>query len=345
MGSILRFILAAGLLGHGTASFSADPTAKREEAREAIARWWDSIDSIDTKFDLLYSDDAVYVSTQHRLAIASGGRYLVQSYLLARDGRREPVIDHCTDGLKTYRLHPLKSHPGVVDAMSVANSKSTSDSYSDAMDAMIWILMPGGKRLHRWLDEGAEFAVEPDENGVDKYVVRFPFRFKSNPVRCELDPRHDWLPRAIDVGESGKAMRIRVAKFTEQGGRFFPSEGEVTEIAGRGTTITRRLVVHSAAINQPLEAGLFKPQGVLPGTLVMDYQKGGWSVPGGIEARKAFEARYIAPTDSESSGEAPAPLRAEQTPPGWPVAPILGGSALLLLASLVVYRHRNRTDS
>jgi hypothetical protein len=60
---------------------------------------------------------------------------------------------------------------------------------------------------------------------VARYVVRFAFMSKSNLVRCELDPDHDWFPRAIDVGKSGDALRIRVTKFGEVGGAVLPHRG------------------------------------------------------------------------------------------------------------------------
>lgn len=344
-------VLAAALILSATAQTdsSAKAPASREEIRDAIARWWDSTDSIDATFELTRSDDGPErVYQEDRVAIASGGKYFVRTFFISRDGQRVQAVNEGADGNKAFRITPLPGKPDIADTVTVLNSPCTNDTYVGGMDELLWLLMPGGKRLNRWLDDGAELTVDRNDDGSDRYVVEFTFRFKSNPVRCELDPAHDWLPRVVEVGKPRKALQIHVTRYKLVEGRFIPSEADVFNKSPSGEESSGRFLLRSAAINAVVDPGIFKPRGLVAGTQIDDEDTGKSRIHGGdARTRLAFLEQYypMSRTKTAKADVAPVePLRAERNPAEWPVVPILGASFALLLASvLVVYRRRARS--
>ncbi|WP_165070482.1 LolA family protein [Paludisphaera rhizosphaerae] len=339
-------ILAVGVVMFAVVPHSsAKEPASREEIRDAIARWWDSTDSIDATFELTRSDDGPErVYQEDRVAIASGGKYFVRSFFIGRDGQRVQATNQGADGDKAFRITPLPGKPDIADTVTVLNSPCTNDTYVGGMDELLWLLMPGGKRLNRSLDDGAELTVDRNDDGSDRYVVEFTFRFKSNPVRCELDPAHDWLPRVVEVGKPRKALQIHVTRYKLVEGRFIPSEADVFNKSPSGKESSSRFLLRSVSVNGDLDPGIFKPKGLVAGTQIDDEDTGKSRIhEGNARTRLAFLERYYpkpktgAMKDDVKSLE---PLRAERTPSEWPVVPILGVSGLLLLASIFVHRRR-----
>lgn len=349
--SISTMILAGCFFLPATVSphASGAPPASRKEIRDAIARWWDSTDSIDATFELTGSDDGPErVHQEDHVVIASGGKYFVRTFLHTNEGVRQQVAHEGADGDKAFRITPIPGKPDIANEVTVFNSPSTNDTYVGGMNEFLWLLMPGGKRLNRWLDEGAELTVDRNDDGSDRYVVEFTFRFYSNPVRCELDPAHDWLPRVVVVGKSRKALQIHVTRYKLVEGRFIPSEADVFKKSPSGKESSRRFLLRSTAINGAVDPGIFKPRGLVAGTQIDDEDTGKSRIHGGnSRTRLAFLEQYYqtSRTKATKADVAPVePLRAERNPAEWPVVPILGASVALLLASiLVMYRRQARS--
>lgn len=307
----------------------------RTSIRESIARWWDSIESIEVRMDRLqsYDERGEVLIEEHHIAVAAGEKVSVKVVQTTRTGEKVVAANTRTDGLKTYQGATLEGHPEVSKTINVMNSASRPGHYVGPMDTILWLIMPGGTPLHRHLDEGADLLVDENPDGGKSYSIQFNFRYPNRPVKCILDPEHDWLPREVEIGTSG-TYRIRVTRFLKENGHFFPAAGTIHKMLNTGEHDSR-FEVRAAAINRGAAPELFGPPNLVMGTFIVDQTKGKNHIQGGLKGREAFRAKYELPSSAPVASKLPAnPVVAGREPERSPIATtILVASTFVLIVA------------
>jgi len=191
--------------------------------------------------------------------------------------------------------------------------------------------MPGGKPLYTYLDEGAKLEPDLAEGRRDGAVV--VFNHNKLEVRCKLDPDHDWLPRQITM--SSGAMDLIVERFGRDSGRWFPLSGTNALFPKAGGRKSIFKIDH-LALNRPLPDSLFAMPPLTPGVIVSDETTHKGEIVGGLEARKALDARVPRTTSK-------APLTAAREPESLPWSWGIAGVAALILILVGFLVRRNRT--
>ncbi len=343
LGAMTFLFLLAVAQQSPTPGRAATSPPNREDVRAALARWWEAVDTIEVDYDRLTpseDDDVQVVYQQYHLAKAPGGKYSTRAEHLLPDGGVKVIMNERTDGRRVYQVMTVPGSPDVTDYVNIMYSKSATDLYKGPMSDLLWIIMPGGRPLHKRLDNGAEFAIEPNESGEDDtYTIRFDDSGNGlSPVRCELDPRHDWLPRRVSLGEP-PMYSVKVERYTRDHGIEFPAEGEVTLLNRSNARVSYRFLVRRLSLNEPVSDDQFGVPGVVTGTLLMDQTKRQNSVEGGSGARQAFMAKYR--PELPSVGPPPSPIVAERAPrTSWVPTVLIIGSAVIL-GSLLYIRLRD----
>lgn len=339
----IRFILASMLALTSWKASLADQTPSRADVRDALARWWEAIDGIEIEYDLTIDVSPPYKREYH-LALTSGGKYSAKGVRAVHDGSRDVFINERTDGKLQYQQGGDSISEGDVSRfITVGNTRSTPDLYHGSMNDIFWLILPGGRPLHKLLDDESEFLVEPQAEGPVKYIVSFSaWSAKNNPVRCELDPEHDWIPMRVEVG-SRRQYVVEVDRFRRVKGLFFPTEGRTTSIGKDGAPVAGHFLVRRLDVNESIDPKLFGPPGVVPGTLVMDQVRGTNYSQGGLKGREAFDKKYGLPSSShESEADSRRPLSADPNPPA-SILPTIFFLASALVVALAVYLRREPT--
>ena len=92
------------LMSLGLSTRAGGEEISRTSIRDAIARWWESIDSIEAKMDRLqsYDERGEVLIEEHHIAVAAGGKVSVKVVQTTRTGEKVVAANTRTDGLKTY---------------------------------------------------------------------------------------------------------------------------------------------------------------------------------------------------------------------------------------------------
>ena len=95
------------------------------------------------------------------------------------------------DGRRQYAIMPFDGYPGSISDVYISAQKDTRGFYSGRMCAVLWLIMPGGRPPHVHLEQNGSLAIVK-AGGRDSVVLSSTHR--GLPVRCTLDPDHDWMP-------------------------------------------------------------------------------------------------------------------------------------------------------
>lgn len=317
----------------------------RETIRKAMAEWWDSIESIDMECERLYTDpqsaDRVpRAIRRERTIIGTNGARSVKMHHVNKDGSRLVIANERTDGKTRYQIDEVKGKEGIIDQIIMSNNKGSGDLYGGVMSDMLWILTPGGRPLHKVLDEGA--ALEVSGSGEQKrYTVRFPHVVPGGEIVCQLSPDHDWLPYHVNAGG---IYEIHVTKFGKDNGHDLPVEGYIDEKKRSGKQFRYSFKVASHSVNRGSDRSVFLPPTPQDGAVIMDQTKGKNTIQGGIGARTQFDAIYKQADDVGKPGPK-SPLTASRDPRDWPVALMAVAASSILLLVVLVARIRRKIQA
>jgi hypothetical protein len=191
------------------------------------------------------------------------------------------------------------------------------------------------------MEEGASLANERRPDGREVPVLTAEHR--RRPLRIELDPDRDWLPRRVDLKGS---HTCETRAFTRDQGHWFPSDvamilDESGPSAGHDTRIGFQLA--GLRVNHPVPTGTFGMPNLTDGVQVSDDRNWTGYFKGGFEARKRLEqARGIYappknPADADSSVSDVVASAEERRFP-WEI----GVAAISIVALVVAWKmHRN----
>ena len=269
---------------------------------------------------------------RYEVAYGAGGRRMLRSRTPDLKG---PIFQwRCEDGKRGYRIRSFDGCDDLLDAVFIENQKGVGDTYLGTMCQVLWVLMPGGKPLTAHLQDGAK--IEEQKAGDGSTVPVLVGTHKGMQMRCELDPRHDYLPRVIDLKDF---MKVEVTRFERKSGRWFPVAG-TTRYTFPGAKQADEFVVDEFAINEELPETTFRPKPT-PGCVIVDETTGKTTVEGGPAARDDLERKR---RNASVAPPAPkAPLTAQTDPPRspWPWVIGLGSAGALAVVGLVVLRSRS----
>jgi hypothetical protein len=259
----------------------------QEQIGESTKIAWTSLSSVQFVSDELIADLVQGTSRLERyyFALEDRGQYALRAKEV-KEGREYHVHDFREDGQKSYQSRPFRDSDDSLNSVTIRYQTSTESHYKGMMFRVLWLLMPGGEPIFRHIEQGASVEPARDVDGNTVYVVHTSFR--GSPIRCEVDPQHDWLVRRMTLGEG--LMDVRVTRFDRVDGRWFPVEGSSSEdmtVEGRRIRKRGTFRVSQLRINQPLDPGLFHiTESKLPsGTKVIDSISGRTRYIGGRSAR------------------------------------------------------------
>ena len=309
-----------------TPSAHAGPIS-REELRDQLKDAWAGLESVSFR-SIERSDGGPRVDQEYDFALASGGRSAYHG-MNDVEGRPKRVEDVREDGKRLYQVSSFRGHPGSTESVSISNQRSTSEQYRGGMFRALWAFLPGGKPIHAWLD-GA--AISYPEGDKPDGLVRVATIHGKRPLILDLDPRHDYLPRRVDL--VGK-QTIVVEEFARDSGRWFPARGHSTERLGDAVEDARMtFVVDRLRINRPIDPARFGPPPAPEGGMIVDHVQGKRQYVGGTSARDAAVNKYIGePAQS-------ARLVADTSARGFPWSWLLVGTSAVVLLLLLFARMR-----
>ncbi len=325
---------------------TAGPTPSRQELRETLKLLWDSLDSVSVRCDEWDLDesgqrDALQGFSRFDLLFASGGRRTFRLSTVRPEGDKTSESwseSWREDGRRTIGIiyDPGSQHK--IKQVVIRNQVNTADNYQGVMCNLLWLLMPGGTPLYTRIDEGVTIGPVSGEAPKGLVPVIYPGQW-GRPVRCELDPAHDWLPARI-VMEGGD-MDLQVDEFRLVDGRWFPVSGH-NRSQFQGKSKTSAFAVDQVAINRPVPLSAFDLPELPAGILLIDKTRNQARVVGGASVKPSPAVATRIP-DSRRSADPPvqASVELERTP--W--RGIIFGIAVLALAAAGFFALRYRKMS
>lgn len=309
----------------------------RAELAAILEHQWSSL--VDLEFE---SEEPAYdgwgklLFTQRmHLGYGAGGRWLT-SVSIIKDGVPADQSEMREDGKLRYQFQYLPGRSDVIHALVITRPQNKPREYRGGMCQALWAFLPGGRPLaDRLADAATQLAPVTLESGKEGLKLTAEYRGRS--LEIQLDPEHDFLPCRVRLEGS---FTLRVTRFGEDNGRYFPIEGEEESERANGPA-RRTFLVKTLRINRNLPASHFGMPNLDDGVPIIDQVKGNNRVPGRPGARKVPRDRQAPIPESLviSKDAKPTLLIAPQEPARsspWPW--IVGGISLSLLTGALLLR-------
>ncbi|MDR3636338.1 MAG: RNA polymerase sigma factor [Isosphaeraceae bacterium] len=292
LGSVLLSVLAGGALVWAAAHRAAAEPPKdaqrpkvaapapresgplnaeeRRAVRDRLKAWWDGVQTLSVRFEEFAQDaqggpDRTRNGHVEEFVLGLGDRRAYLFAMISPEGLVAPSMERREDGKRSAYLSYSRKTPGQLADVNVDHQSNTRTRYVGEMNDLTWMFLPIGdptatavsKPLYSYLDDGVMLERLRDPNGGERLVLTL-FRADS-PIRYELDPEHDWLPRRVDgmhdlvVTEFGK----------DGGGCWFPVEWTSLKRWGDQSVPSISRVI-DLKINRPIPDSRFQVPNPLP---------------------------------------------------------------------------------
>jgi hypothetical protein len=305
--------------------------------RDNLKQLWDSLESVQFRCEEFNADkvgrpERTKGFTRYDLILGSGGRRSVTVTAVRPEGEKV-VMNFREDGRRKVGIDLLPGKSDVVDKVYVSNQRDTHNDYESVMCPPLWIITPGGKPLYSHLDAGGIL----DFRSGGGYPV-LTFNHKGKNVRCELDPRHDWLPRRVVIEGFSDLV---VSSFAFENGRYFPERGIQTYTFKQKDNVSA-FVVDGLRINRPVSESNFKAPPLSEGTLIVDKNADKAVIKGGLEARARLtgEEYVTVRSTQDATGSIEASTDPERFPWGR-VLVVLFALSLLVIGVITLRKSRS----
>jgi hypothetical protein len=245
----------------------------REGLRSSLKGLWDSFETFEFQDDDDYSavpggPASEPFHTRTAFASKKGGRHMFVMTKITPEGEFE-IGNFRENGQKRYRiLHGSSDPPGLMQRVMIHKQPGSAEVYEGENCMILHFLWPGEVPLHQHLKEGATVEFQGTTKGRRTAVVesRSP---DDRRWHFELDEEHDWLPKSLEV-ESGR-LKLKVEKFAQENGRWFPVDGEGTRYLDRIKGLQQvRFKVTRLKINQPIPDYSFELPALPAGVTIID---------------------------------------------------------------------------
>ena len=252
--------------------------------------YWDSITTLEVVGEEFPLDTTLHRRqgqeiTHHEFRILYGSNGRLSFRRVQKSGRGETTGLHQfrRDGRTFLGIMAYLKDPDAIDELVIRNQVDKPGHHDGEMCLILWGWMPGGKTIPVWLDEGGTLSPGRDQTGQEIAIVTSELR--KRPIRIELDPDHDWLPRRIElVGDS----TFEIKEFARDRGHWFPSE--ITQVIDgsavqSGSGLRSGYKLTSLSVNRGVAEGSFGMPRLLDGSLVRDERNWSGYIQGGTKAR------------------------------------------------------------
>ncbi len=309
----------------------------RADVLKRVKTTWDAVETLQATGEEFIRAEPDGPNTHVRefsFKSASGGRRAMRLTARSRDGHRTSLIWFRQDGRRTYMLRPFEDDGVTLDMLQIRPQTDTAEELRTAMLSFLWIWMPRGTPLYRYVESGRNFATTREAEGHETFS--FDADSDGIPIHFELDPAHDFLPSRLVVGDG--QMERRTTRCQKAKGLWFPVEGEEVELNSNKVARRSGFIVKDLRVNDPIPDAEFGRPKVEDGVITFDDADGKGSVKGGVTARMELESKH----GIESTPIGP-PNEASQSPPAspWP-AIVAAASAAALLTALVIRWKQSR---
>lgn len=243
---------------------------ERKAVRDRLKASWDGIQTLSVRYEEFAQDaqggpDRTRNGNRQEFVLGLGDRRALSFTRLSPEGVVFPVMERRQDGKRSSYFTYSGETPGQLVEVFVDHQTSTRERYVGEMNALAWVLAPIGdptatavsKPLYSYLDDGVMLERILDPKGGERLVLTL-FR-ADTPIRYELDPEHDWLPRRVEGMHD-----ITVTKFGRDGdSRWLPVEWTSTQRWGdRNVPSIARVV--NLKVNRPIPESRFQVPNPLP---------------------------------------------------------------------------------
>jgi hypothetical protein len=277
-------------------AFEWDGDVDRNAVASRLRDYWNSIEDLEVTGEEYESDrpdslelDKSKPRQRWSFILGSGGRRAAKSILFNPDGTTVGLYQFFEDGKKIITIVPFEDDPASVASIVIKKQTDTNDDYKGAMNNFLWLWTPGGRPLHSRIADGAELERTRAGDGSDVFSLYFQHR--GARVRCELDPKRNWLARKVET--PGGFLIWEATRFERHGGLYFPVEGTYSQCVPPSKTPQRIFIrIKEVALNRHIASTTFNPPEPTDGVLVRDEIKGRTTVVGGVEARDRLVALH-----------------------------------------------------
>jgi hypothetical protein len=290
---IYLFLLTIALLSPEPSTIDLE-RAKIHDVQKA---YWESIStlelsgeeySLDSNFRRLTGPKTGHL--EHRVIYGSRGRFWFRRISVDSEGKIGSVHQFRENGRVFLGITPFEDDVDSLSMIVIRNQTDKPNLYENEMCLAFWGWMPGGKPIHIWLEEGGVLTIEKSKDGREVPVISSTHR--KIPIRIELDPDHDWLPRSVNLE---KHSEFKTLRYERDQGHWFP--GIVREIIEPtslppGCDIRIEYKMIEMHINRAVPKSIFEIPQNLDGVVVQDQRNWTGYCKGGIQARKRLEKAH-----------------------------------------------------
>jgi hypothetical protein len=260
------------------------------------------------------------------------GRKAFRLSWVKADGTEELVTQFRQDGRKSYGVLPFEGAPNSISMIDIAPQIDDGATYSGPMSGLLWLLIPAGRPVHTYIEQGSVIGSELVEKRVHLTIQSEGLRFT-----VELDPERDYQP--VRVSFAG-GYDYQVTKSQRVEGHWFPSEGSYYNLFADQGLRKFRFRVTKLSVNEPVDDEVFGPPDLPDGVVIHDRSiadpKQAHKVKGGPEARTRLERAHRPPGGHERRPR----LVASTEPSSFPWAVLLASASSVMLAGLLLWRLR-----
>ncbi len=204
----------------------AMPLPTRAEVRDALKGWWDRLESLEFREQTIVPgpDDRQKPGSSIGFvdyAQAPGNRRAVRHGAINAAGGETFFQDRRYDGRSRFSIGGDGKNPPKATSLRIDDQTDTRDRYEGEQCNVTWLMMFRelfvSQPLYTYIDQGARLDITRDG---DRPRVVLVLRRYGSEMTYDLDPEHDYLPRAV-----GGLFRIQVTRFARVDGIWFPVEG------------------------------------------------------------------------------------------------------------------------
>ncbi|MEW4568391.1 hypothetical protein AB1L88_11040 [Tautonia sp. JC769] len=225
--------------------------------RAAIERAWSSVQTLHFRSEELCWDSAgqfsLHKTIDYTLGVGDQRIFKEDSLQVSRGSNSHRI--QIEDGTTYYGIALKTQDPRSISQVKIEDQESTRGNHPGFPGcAALWLWTPGGRPLHEYLQSGGRLEVVRTPDGSEQIILIAEGKF-GQPIRCELDPEHDYLPRRINYAD----IEWQATAFRCDGGRWFPARGKMIDFrAGKDRLVAEiNFVVTELQINQPIAEDIF----------------------------------------------------------------------------------------
>ncbi len=150
-------MILLGFVSADPASPAGAATPDRQILRDRLKLLWDSLGSIEIRCEEYVPEAEANPNwtghhSENHFCHKKENFWFCDMRTVLKNGAQVQIYQIRQDGLRRQQVSPFDAFPDEISHVDINNQVSTPDNYDEAKFSALWLLLPGGRPAHVYLE-------------------------------------------------------------------------------------------------------------------------------------------------------------------------------------------------